>query len=300
MISLWIVLYLTQQKNAKLIIDLTSELTWVSVAITGTCFSPFHTPSCHTLDVTVEGTPTLGISKDGIWKFPFKVENGSNLSCKDSTLEGTGAGISTCAVENGSNLSCEDSALEGTAAGISTCVVDDVNWGVSNVAQPSFLGMDNSTDFASEVAAEGCWGRSAKKSIDATWGVCVGWVPLKDGAASLSDSWNRSPNADWDGTTVWKRSMDEADAAGALERSKLTDLAGPDVSEFPDPEDWKASEKKSTGPPELSDLKVERLLSLGCNDVVLWGKKTNQFHVQDVGEIHDPLASKIWPKSLWM
>lgn len=232
MISLWIILYLTQHKNAKPIIDLISELTWVSVAITGTCFSPFHTPSCHTLDVTDEGTPTLGISKDGIWKFPFKVENGSNLSCKDSALEGTGAGISTC-------------------------VVDDMNWGVSNVAHPSFLGMDNSTDFASEVAAEGCWGRSAKKSIDATWDVCVGWLPLKDGAASLSDSWNRCPNADWDGATVWKRSTDEADTAGALERSKLTDLAGPDGSEFPnalswkDSEDWKASEKKSTGPPEL-------------------------------------------------
>ncbi|KAK2400888.1 putative ADP-ribosylation factor GTPase-activating protein AGD14 [Trifolium repens] len=54
-------------------------------SITGTCFSPFHTPSCHKLDVT-EGTYALEISKDGHCIFGF--ENGSNLPCKDSALEG--------------------------------------------------------------------------------------------------------------------------------------------------------------------------------------------------------------------
>jgi hypothetical protein len=67
-------------------------------SITGTCFSPFHTPSCHKLDVT-EGTYALEISKDGHCIFGF--ENGSNLPCKDSALEGAAAaGISTCAVDD--------------------------------------------------------------------------------------------------------------------------------------------------------------------------------------------------------
>lgn len=207
-------------------------LTWVFVVITETCFSPFHKSCCHTLDVTEEGTLTLEISNDGHCIFALKVENGSNLSCKDS-------------------------ALEGTAAGISTCAVDDVDWGVSNVAHPSFLGIENSTDFSSEVAVEGCWGRPAKKSIDATWGVCVGWFPLKGGAADVSDNWNRSANGAWGAPGNWNRSTDEADVSGALEKSKLTDLVGPDGRGIPnalfcrDPEDWTGSEKKSTTPPEL-------------------------------------------------
>jgi len=249
----------------------------VFAAIAETCSSPFHTPSCHKLDVTEEGTLTLEISKDGHCLFAFELENGSNVSCKDLALEGAVAGISTCAVEevlwgiskdghcmfafeveNGSNFSSKDLAFEGTVVGISTCAVEEVLWGISKVAHPSFLGTDNSSAFPSEVTVEGCGEKSEKKSIDARWDVWLSWFSLKDGSADERDDWNKSNVGAWDGAAGnWKRSTDEADSSGALERSMLTDLVGPGGLGMPNAlfwsgsEAWTGSEKKSTKLPEL-------------------------------------------------
>ena len=159
-------------------------------------------------------------------------------------------------------ISCKESAVEGTA-GISTCPVDVVCWGVSNVAHPSFLGTDNSSDFSFGIAADGCWDRSIK-STDKDWNAFTGWSSLKEGIADKADDWNRSTDEAWEGAAGnWKRSIDEADeenglgATGASERSELTVLPRSDGCGVQDtlfwwgPEAWNGSEKKSTKPPEL-------------------------------------------------
>lgn len=198
-------------------------LTWVFVDIAETCSSPFHTPSCHKLDVSEECIPTLENSKDGHCVFAFEVGNGSNPSCKD--LE-----------------------LEGTVAGISTCAVDEVLWGTSKVAHPSFLGTDKSSAFSFEFTVEGSSERLAKKSTDASWDAWVSWFSLKNGTADEKDDWNRSTVGAWDAV---------ADSSGALERSMLTDLVGPGGRGMPNAlfwsgsEGWTGSEKKSTKLPEL-------------------------------------------------
>ena len=203
-------------------------------AIAETCSSPFHTPSCLKLDITDEGALTLEISKDG-------------HCCTFA-----------CEVENGSNLSSIDLALEGTVAGISTCAAEEVLWGISKVAHPLFLGTDNPSAFPSEVTVEGCSEKSAKKSIDASWDVWVSWFSLKDGAADETDDWNKSTVGAADGAAGnWKGSTDEADSRGALEKSMLTDLVGPGGRGMPNAlfwsgsEAWTGSEKKSAKLPEL-------------------------------------------------
>jgi len=192
--------------------------------IAETCSSLFHTPSCHKLDVSEECILTLEKSKDGHCVFAFEVEKGSNLSCKDSVLK-------------------------GTVAGISTCAVDEVLWGISKVAHPSFLGTVKSSAFSFKFTVEGFWERSAKNSIDAGWDAWVSWFSLKNGIADEKDDWNRSTVGAWDAAA--------ADSNGALDRSMLTDLVGPGGRGMPNAlfwsgsEGWTGSEKKSTKLPEL-------------------------------------------------
>lgn len=180
-------------------------------------------------------------------------------------------------------------SVEGIFPGVQFSVVpaiDVMGGGVSNVAQPSSFGTDNSGNFWSKVAADCCRLISAKKSKAEGGEVWEAWW---DGTEETEDCWNKSADGIENGTGNWNKSIDEAEEAtvsgakGASKRSKPAEYPEIDdrgnawssdvLSWWDPPFDCSGSETTSIKLLELADLIDMELLSKDPKlpeDAVLW------------------------------
>lgn len=224
-------------------------------------------PWSHGLDIDEEG--------------PWALESWNSGHCMLASMDKTE-----------SNFPGGPPSVEGIFAGVQFSVVPAIHVmgvGVSNVAQPSFFGTDNSGNFWCKVAADCCWLISAKKSKAEGGEVWEAWWGFMDETEETEDCWNKSTDGIDDVTGNWNKSIDEAEevtvsgAKGASKRSKLTGYPETDdrgnawssdiLSWCAPPVDCSGSETTSIKLLELADLIDMELLSNDPKlpeDVVLW------------------------------
>lgn len=189
--------------------------------------------------------------------------------------------------ENRSTFPTDPSLPEAKTVGLifSLLGIGAEGWGESNVAQPSFLGKENSGNFSLEVAVDCSWAIAAKKSKE-VGEICEGWNALAGEAEDTGDGWNKSVDKEDGASGNWNRSIDAAEetvscTVGALKKSKLSELPGTDD---PGKDDWSWRvpaacsnfETSSATPPELNDFWDIKLLSIDPKlpaDLLLWIKK---------------------------